>query len=334
MQSPAGPVPRVATTLTRGDHLGTLGVRTGFYRNNYKVTPGLYCAGSPDESSPVLVTANYKLSFDALRKELGATHCWILVVDTRGINVWCAGGKGTFSAEEVAYQVQRAKLETVVSHRKLILPQLSANGVALHTLKKLCGFRGEFGPIQARDIPSFLQSGQTSETMRTITFTLFERAVLIPLDICMLWKQLLYVTLFFFVISGISTHFYSIDQALTRGTTLTFATIIAIITGAAVTPLLLPWIPARQFWVKGALMGSLAALVSVSLLFSSISITDKFAITCWIVASSSYLAMNFTGSTVYTSLSGVEKEMRSGLIFQVGATVIGLILWLTGPFLF
>ncbi len=99
-------------------------------RNNYKVTPGLYGLGAAEGDSPVLVTANYKLSFDALRRELAGSNVWILVVDTRGINVWCAAGKGTFSAEEIAYQVARAQLDQIVSHRELLLPQLSANGVA------------------------------------------------------------------------------------------------------------------------------------------------------------------------------------------------------------
>ncbi|BHH86246.1 hypothetical protein LA52FAK_45350 [Desulforhopalus sp. 52FAK] len=309
-----------------------MGARTGFYRNNYKVTPGLYCVGAPDNNSPVLVTANYKLSFDALRKELPGLNCWILVVDTRGINVWCAGGKGTFSAEEVAFQVQQAQLESIVTHKKLILPQLSANGVALHKLKKLCGFRGEFGPIRATDIKKFLESGKATEEMRAATFTIAERAVLIPLEICILWKQLSYITLFCFIISGISSDFYTIDQALTRGTGLTLATLVAILSGAVAAPLFLPWIPARQFWIKGVITGGIAGVLFTGALFTTPSMFDSLAIILWILGCSSYLAMNFTGSTVFTSLSGVEKEMRSGLVFQVAATALALIIWIISPF--
>ncbi len=92
--------------------------------------------GNPAAKSPVFVTANYKLSFDALRQELADINAWILVVDTRGINVWCAAGKKTFSTDEVAFQVQRARLADVVSHRELILPQFAATGVASQALKK------------------------------------------------------------------------------------------------------------------------------------------------------------------------------------------------------
>ena len=125
-------MPRVVAELTLGDKLGTIGARTGFSRNNYKIPPGLYCIGEPNTTSPVLVTANYKLSFDALRKELVGINAWLLVIDTRGINVWCAAGKGTFSAEEIAYQVHKANLDQIVTHTEILLPQLSANGVTVH----------------------------------------------------------------------------------------------------------------------------------------------------------------------------------------------------------
>ncbi|HQL32652.1 MAG TPA: hypothetical protein PK969_05305, partial [Treponemataceae bacterium] len=68
-------------------------LRLGIGRNKASVTPGLYFIGSPGAASPVLVSANYRLSFDALRKELSGIDAWILVVDTRGVNVWCAAGK-------------------------------------------------------------------------------------------------------------------------------------------------------------------------------------------------------------------------------------------------
>lgn len=328
-----GATPRVSTTLSRRDHLGTIGARTGFYRNNYKVTPGLYCTGEPDKNSPVLVTANYKLSFDALRKELGSQNSWILVVDTRGINVWCAGGKGTFSAEEIAYQVKNVSLHEIVDHRHLILPQLCANGVALHKLKTLCGFRGTFGPIKATDLIEYLQTGSVSERMRSVTFNIGERAILIPLEICLLWKQFLLITLIFFILSGISKDFFSLDLALQRGTFFTLGTLLGVLSGAVLTPLFLPWIPARSFWIKGAITGGVIASFYSMVKPTTLSTLGSIAIILWIVSCSSYLAMNFTGSTVYTSLSGVEVEMRKGLVFQVTLAFFVLLLWLASAFI-
>jgi len=255
------------------------------------------------------------------------------VVDTRGINVWCAAGKKTFSAEEVAYQVQSAKLEQVVAHRELLLPQLAASGVAAREIKKLCGFRGRFGPIAATMLPAFLKNGKADERMRTVTFSLTERAVLIPLEICMLWKRLLAAAIVLFVLSGISPQIFSLEAARSRGLILLFATLGAITAGAVLTPLLLPWIPFRQFWLKGTVTGGITAMLFLVGMQPAVSGPEKLAIFLFITACAAYLAMNFTGSTPFTSLSGVEKELRRGLPVQIGAAVLALLSWLAGPFI-
>ena len=77
---------------------------------HYTVEPGLYAVGKPDERSPVLVTANYKLSFDKLRNELTGRNVWILVLDTKGINVWCSAGKGTFGTMELVGRIESTGL--------------------------------------------------------------------------------------------------------------------------------------------------------------------------------------------------------------------------------
>ena len=125
----------------------------------YKIEPGLYALGRPDDRSPVLVTANYKMSFDRLREALPGRNAWILVLDTKGINVWCAAGKGTFGTEELAARVHSSGLAQVVSHRELILPQLAGPGVAAHQVQKLSGFKVIYGPIRAKDLGAFLDAG-------------------------------------------------------------------------------------------------------------------------------------------------------------------------------
>ncbi len=255
------------------------------------------------------------------------------MVDTRGINVWCSAGKKTFNAEEIAYQVRNAKLDQLVSHRELILPQLAASGVCARELPKLCGFKGRFGPILASMLPAYLKNGKADETMRTVTFTLKERAVLLPLEICMLWKKLLVAAAAFLVLSGISPHLYSFEAAYARGTIAVLATFMAIVTGTVLTPLLLPWIPLRQFWLKGAVLGGFTGLLFLLIEGASINGIERLALLLWIIGCSAFLAMNFTGSTPFTSLSGVEKEMRRGLPLQIGAAALALVFWIIGPFM-
>src|SRR4030066_353544 len=99
------------TILSFRDIFNGWKVRWGINRMDYKVNPGLYRIGNPCNSAPVLVTANYKLTFDSLRKELTGMDVWILVIDTKGVNVWCAAGKGTFGTEELIHRIADTKLD-------------------------------------------------------------------------------------------------------------------------------------------------------------------------------------------------------------------------------
>ncbi len=326
-------MPLVASTLSRRDRLGTLGARSGFLRNSYKITPGLYGLGNPTAESPVLVTANYKLTFDNVRSSLPCLNAWLLVVDTRGINVWCGAGKGTFSSEEIIYQVERERLAEVVSHRTLILPQLAAVGVAARKIKKGCAFHAIFGPVRIGDLPRFLEAdGQADEAMRSVTFTLRERSALIPVEVCMLWKPLLFTFPVIALCSGFGPGFYSPGLAVSRALLFLLATLVAILAGAVVAPLCLPWLPGRQFWLKGVLAGVPAALLVVAPTAARLGWVSALGLCCWTVAAGSYLAMNFTGSTPFTSLTGVEQEMRRGLPVQILATIAAVVFWFAGPF--
>ena len=159
MNTSAGKVPRVKTSTGFFDLLGTLGTRIGINRYNYKIAPGLYCTGNPTHDSPVFVSANYKLSFDLLRKKLDRISSWIVVLDTRGINVWCAAGKGTFGTDEVISRVKQTGLEKIVHHRDLILPQLSATGVSAKKVHDGCGFKVIWGPVHSKDLKQFIRNG-------------------------------------------------------------------------------------------------------------------------------------------------------------------------------
>ena len=326
-------MPQVATKASLRDILGTIGTRIGIIRRNYRVAPGLYAVGTPGPASPVLVTANYKLSFDALRFQLDRVEAWILVLDTRGINVWCAAGKHTFSTEEVIASVEHYRVAQVVSHCQLVLPQLAATGVQGRGVKRGCGFQVLFGPVRAADLEAYLQQGYRCDpTMREVTFSLAERAVLIPVELFLLAKPLLAILVLVFLLSGIGPWLFSLTAALDRGLILLAATLMGIVGGAVLAPLLLPWLPGRQFWLKGLCSGLAPALASWLLLAQGLKFPEQLALALWTLTISSYLAMNFTGSTPYTSLSGVEYEMRRGIPVQMAATGLTLVLWTGGPF--
>jgi hypothetical protein len=329
----AGPVPRVKTSPERSDVRGTISARLGIMRDQYKIAPGLYGVGEPGPDSPVLVTANYKLTFDTLRRELTAFDGWILVIDTRGINVWCAAGKELFSTREVVHRIKQSQLSTVVRHNKIILPQLAATGVSAVSVKKESGFEVLWGPIQARDIQQFVADGcKAGHSMRRVTFTLPERVVLVPVELSHLPKPTTWVLLAVFLLSGIGTGIFSFNAAWSRGLMALTAYIAGILGGAVAAPILLPWIPGRAFALKGTLTGIVAGLAVAIIFKNYLSWIEATALIFFTMAISSYLAMNFTGSTPYTSPSGVEKEMRRAIPLQAATALIAVVAWVGAAF--
>jgi len=304
---------------------------------HYTVDPGLYALRNPDRNSPILVTANYKLSFDELRRSLPARDVWILVLDTKGINVWCAAGKGTFGTVELVRRIQLSGLHTCVSRRELILPQLAGPGVAAHEVQKLTGFKVIFGPIRAQDLPAFFDAElKATPQMRRKTFTLGERAVLIPLEFIHALKWGLIGTVVLLTLGGLGpTPFW--HHVLTHTGVTIPAVFLAIIAGTVLTPLLLPWLPGRAFSIKGVSAGLIAVGLFLILRWGITgSFDDPWELAGWfflIPATATYLAMDFTGASTYTSLSGVRKEMRWAVPLEIAGAVVGLTLWSISHFL-
>ena len=156
----------VSTRLTIKDRFGGWKVRWGIGRMSYTVEPGIYAVGKPDANAPVLVSANYKLTFDSLRKELSGVDCWLLILDTKGVNVWCAAGKGTFGTNELIHRIEASRLSEIVAHKTLILPQLGASGINANEIKNQSGFSVVYGPVRASDIKEFLRSGNKATEER------------------------------------------------------------------------------------------------------------------------------------------------------------------------
>ena len=315
-----GDVPAVKTELSAKDHLGAFRVRWGIGRMDYKVEPGIYSIGKPDENSPVLVTANYKLTFDSLRKELTGINLWILVLNTKGVNVWCAAGKGTFGTKELVFRIKAVKLGEIVRHRTLILPQLGATGVAAHAVTKLSGFHVVYGPVRAADIIEFLNAGmKATPEMREVRFTIKDRIVLTPVDFVYWIKPLVIFFGALFILNAIGIGRFGFWELI--------GFLGAVITGCVLTPILLPWIPGRAFSLKGALLGVIwaAACILLDGGLAGFGILKAVSYILLLPSVSAYTAMNFTGSSTYTSPTGVNKEMHIAIPMMLGASFLGLI---------
>jgi hypothetical protein len=307
----------VINSSERFDHFFA---RCGVKREEHIISPGIYKLGNPTPDSPALVSANYTLSFDALRSSLAGIDCYILVIDTKGINVWCAAGKGTFGTNEIVYRIKWSGLNKIVKHRNIILPQLGAPGVSAHDVKRKSGFKVEYGPVRAEDLPQYLKTHTATAEMRRIKFTFKDRLVLAPVELVHVIKPTLIAAIILYLLAG------------------PFGALIAVVTaftGTVLFPVLLPLIPTHDLSTKGLILGGIVALpftavVAINSMTSSamsplenmLTALATFLIPTAVVA---YIALNFTGCTTYTSRTGVKKEIFRYVPFMAFIGVMGLL---------
>jgi len=292
--------------------------RLGINRKGHRIDPGLYSLGNPSKDSPVFVTANYTLSFDALRSALSGIDCYILVLDTKGINVWCAAGKGTFSTDELISRINKTRLKDVVKHRKIILPQLGAAGVAAHALKKDSGFKVEYGPVRASDLIEYLKTNIVTAEMRRVHFNLTDRLVLIPIELVHLLLPILIVAVVLYFADGWLS---------------STAAIASILAGLVLFPILLPFIPTREFSSKGFILGGIVALAfAIVYIFQNIDtsywrqVGGALSYMLAMPPVTAFIALNFTGSTPITSVTGVRKEIYQYIRWMAGLFMAGILL--------
>jgi len=310
--------------LTLSDRWVHFQARVGINRVMHRVQPGLYTLGNPVPNSPVFVTANYQLSFNALRSSLASVDAWILVLDTHGINVWCAAGKGTFGTDELVKRIEMTGLKDIVRTRVLILPQLGATGVAAHEVKKRTGFKVEYGPVRAEDLGDYLQNRNCTPKMRKVRSSLRDRLVLIPVDIVNYFLPTLLAAIILYFLGS----WFSVLAAIT-----------SVLAAVVLFPILLPWLPFRDFSVKGYLLGLLVMLPLVYYSFSGSEgalwsrILHVLPLLLGYPVVTAFIALNFTGSSTFTSRTGVKKEIYAyipamGWMFGISVVVtLGLFIW-------
>ena len=296
LDHPRGKVLQVETKWTRTDSIGQLRARTTGFRMRYRIEPGLYAVGRPDAESPVLVSANYKLSFDHLRRELTGLNTWLLVIDTDGINVWCAAGKGTFGTVEVVNRIRSVELDQIVSHRRIILPQLGAPGVHAHLIQKSTGFRVLYGPVLACDIPSYMQAGyKATPEMRAARFPLLSRLVVTPMELNPAFKKLFVPSLVLLALFGLQKEGILFQNIIIPGLPFLLLGLLAVFIGAFLVPVLLPYIPIRSFALKGLFLCTILFAPGFPLISPALHNSPWLLASVYLLfpALSSYLALNF-----------------------------------------
>jgi hypothetical protein len=261
------------------------------------------------------------MSYDIVRSNLKDHNVWLLILETYGINVWCAAGKGSFGTKELIHRIQQSGLSQVVKHNELILPILGAPGIAAHVVTKNTGFKVRYATLRAEDLPEYLDSGmKTTANMKELSFSLGERAVLIPVDAVQKIQATLPIMILLLLCGwGINN--------LNAGISASLAYLGAVLTGTILAPLLLPLIPGKSFALKGVQLGLLWSAVWYLYAGRGLGVPEILGSILVFTSISAWCAFGFTGSTPFTSLSGVRKELRIALPASAAGFVAGSLLW-------
>jgi hypothetical protein len=265
------------------------------------------------------------MTFDRLREALPGRNAWILVLDTKGVNVWCAAGKGTFGTGELVRRVKAAKLESVVSHRRLILPQLGAPGIQAHVVKQESGFAVDFGPVRAADLPAYLRAGRkATPVMRAVRFDLPERLELTPMEVLPALRRYPWLLLGLILLFGLHPQGILFRPALAGGWSFALLGLAMILSGSFLVPLFLPWVPFRSFALKGWLLGAVLTGGFLAARWHALRGNPFLVVltAAFFPTASSFLALMFTGTTAFTGQSGVQKELRYALPLYIAALAL------------
>lgn len=137
----------------------------------FRCRTGLIPIGEPDPSSPVLLTCNFRLTVERVKAALKGLDVFLLVANSRGVNVWCAATGGLFTNHDVVSALKTSGIQDRVNHRRIILPQLAATGIEASAIRDKTGWHVVWGPVDVVDIPAFLESGlDKTHRMRTVEF--------------------------------------------------------------------------------------------------------------------------------------------------------------------
>jgi NAD-dependent dihydropyrimidine dehydrogenase PreA subunit len=158
-------------------------VETMFRFFPFPTRTGLRVIGQPGPEAPVFVTCNFDLTVRRVLRELAGLDCYLLVVNSKGINVWCASGGGILNAHSLVSVLKTSRIAERVSHRRLILPQLSAPGIDVALVEAETGWHCKFGPVYAEDIPAYVAANfQKTDELRRARFPLPAR-----LEMAVMW---------------------------------------------------------------------------------------------------------------------------------------------------
>ena len=287
--------------LTWPDYLKAVVCWCDAFKRTYAIEPGLYYTGKHyDHETPLLVTSNYFLTVFLVVRRIRVFNARLLVIDTDGINVWCAAGEGKFSNTEILKQLNRYEQKLLTNDHRLtlILPKLGFAGVNRRELRK-AGVRPIIGPIYAKDLPAYLSQPPYKDCdVDRILFDFQSR----------LFTWLPGLVQVFTYSFAIVLAFWGIEQIW--GLPVPMGIIVLSGVLATAYPILFPWIPGKRFAVKGLWLAVLISLVICALTAAGVLSLANLPMTLlFTFGTGIFFGLSYSGNSAVSNYSRVRKEI-------------------------
>ena len=297
------------------------------FRKTFVIEPGLYYTGEKyNIDSPLLVTCNYHMTVFWLWRFLKKRSVRLLVIDTKGINVWCSAGKGQFSAGNIVKQLNRYDDNIINTKDKLeiVFPKLSLSGVSIPKLKSY-SIKPIIGPIYARDLPEYLDNQPLRDRVNDkFKFSFTDRLFTLAPSVIQFTKYLILM----FAALFIWHYFFNTGiywQVLPIGILFGISYII-----------LFPLLPTKKFTVKGLTLFLFFGLMLFYYFISTSHTMDTLTLLFYLSfmsATSIFFSLYYTGNSGVSNYSLVKKEiihfLPVSVILYVTAITIIIIIGVT-----
>lgn len=295
------------------------------------IEPGIYQSGNPDENSPIIVTANYVYTYIKVMRALKGMDAWVLCVDSKGINVWCAARGNDFGNKQLIEAVEATGIAKISSKKTLILPQLSAGGVAAPLLSSESPgfpFNIIYGPVWAKYLPQYLKErpARKPDKMKMAKFTVSHRLragithTTFLLRKIFLWPSLALLLLLF----GLT--FFN-KLWVTKLWRVGEIWLWIILTNALISGLFPISNFTRIFIIKGIMFGAINTIILSGL---TLILHGSIFFILWNLCFYYWLAffstMSFSGYTMATSPREISAEYPVFRIVNLSLLIIGIIL--------
>ncbi|MFX0054004.1 MAG: hypothetical protein ACFFAX_11575 [Promethearchaeota archaeon] len=293
-----------------------------------KSAQGLLSFNGADQDAPVLVTTDYYMTVFRVTEEIEKQNlrCHLLVVDGHGINVWCGSRGSHVNTDSVLAAIRSTKLESIVSHRNLILPQLAASSVSKAVLSDN-GWHAVFGPVEIADVAEFIENENKKSLEQSIVKFGFHKRMECNL------AHLIFETTMFLMMTPIFWILGFMGGIFLSWSSYWIPNLLLFIFGAWILGTFMamvdPKMPTSSGYVRGAITGVIALFVwkIIWLIVAFLSDTYLTVLTEWawldtsglaIIGLSLFVGFNWGGSTPQLG----EDQMIRDIIAGIGSLIV------------